>query len=48
MLYRNLVWSVKFSADRAKSIFLIPLARAFANSNIALTQVDFTFVIQLL
>ena len=47
MLYRNLVWSVKCSANRAKSTFLVPIARALANSNIDvsifyfLTHVDF-------
>ena len=50
MLYRNLVWSVKCSANRAKSTFLVPIARALANSNIKLTHVDFPWIsfIQLL
>ena len=37
------MWSVKFSADRAKSNLLVmPIVRTLANLNIALiTQVDF-------
>ena len=36
------MWSVKFSADRVKSnLLVLPIVRTLANSNIALTQVNF-------